>query len=161
LVLAAEQATATQEAAAIATLAARLANTPPSEADRRQSPVCDHCGSDNVSVDGACRWDGDAFAWSLQSIFDDDGHCDDCCGECRIKWVPVSGVAAVPQVQEHDVSHLGPHDILEGFFALSAEQGWDTHTDLLILSNFIKQSGLANALQAFAGAVAKIENGES
>lgn len=160
LVLVAAQVTATQEAAAIATLAARLANTPPSDADRTQRPVCDSCGSGEVSVDGACRWDVEASAWSLQSTFDDDGHCDDCEGECRIKWVPVSGVAAGPTVEEQDVSHLGPHDILEGFFTLSAEQGWDTHTDLMVLSRFINESGLANALQAFAGAIAKTENGE-
>lgn len=90
LALVAAQAESTQDKSAIATLDRRLANTTPSDLDRSQQPVCDTCGISDVSVDGACRWDEDACAWSLQSTFDDDGHCDDCGGECRIKWEPVS-----------------------------------------------------------------------
>lgn len=90
LALVATRATSKQDTATIATLGKRLANTQPSDGDRTLRPVCGRCGSVEVSVDGACRWDDDASAWSLQSTFDDDGHCDGCEGECRIKWVPVS-----------------------------------------------------------------------
>lgn len=90
LALIAEQATDTPAADAVARLAARLANTPPSEEDRSLRPACLGCGGENVSIDGACRWDEHAAAWVLSSIFDFDGHCDDCGCQRRIDWVPVA-----------------------------------------------------------------------
>lgn len=66
----------------------------PVEAGERRRPVCDRCGGTDVSSDGAVRWDEATGDWVLSSVFDDDGHCDDCASECRIRWVQVPATPA-------------------------------------------------------------------
>ena len=53
---------------------------------KKEYPVCDRCGSPNVSADAAARWDHGEQEWTITNVFDKGHSCDDCGGECRIEW---------------------------------------------------------------------------
>ena len=53
---------------------------------KKEYPVCDWCGSPNVSADAAARWDYEKQDWTVTNVFDKGHSCDDCGGECRIEW---------------------------------------------------------------------------
>ena len=44
----------------------------------RASPVCPHCGSDNVGADAAARWNFETQSWEVYNIFDKGHGCDNC-----------------------------------------------------------------------------------
>lgn len=44
---------------------------------------CKYCGSENVSIDAAARWNVDTQAWELAALFD-NSDCDDCGGQTTI-----------------------------------------------------------------------------
>lgn len=53
---------------------------------KKKYPVCDRCGSPNVSADAAARWDHEKQDWTITNVFDKGHSCDDCGDECRIEW---------------------------------------------------------------------------
>jgi hypothetical protein len=61
----------------------------------KQKPVCDHCGSDSVTVDANAEWCSTTNDWVISCTFD-SASCGQCEGECSIDWV---------SVQECDVCH--------------------------------------------------------
>jgi hypothetical protein len=60
---------------------------------KKEKPVCRNCGSDNVCIDAAARWDNELQDWKLSGTHD-SGHCDNCEEEFkRLDWVPVENKA--------------------------------------------------------------------
>ena len=53
---------------------------------KKEYPVCDRCGSPNVSADAAARWDHEEQDWTVTNVFDKGHSCDDCGDECKIEW---------------------------------------------------------------------------
>ena len=53
---------------------------------KKEYPVCDWCGSPNVSADAAAHWDHEKQDWTVTNVFDKGHSCDDCGDECRIEW---------------------------------------------------------------------------
>ena len=53
---------------------------------KKEYPVCDRCGSPNVSADAAARWDHEKQDWAVTNVFDKGHSCDDCGDECKIEW---------------------------------------------------------------------------
>ena len=43
----------------------------------RTKPVCQYCGSDNVSKDGLVDFDADKQEWVVRAVYD-HGYCHDC-----------------------------------------------------------------------------------
>lgn len=50
---------------------------------QKVTKVCRHCGSENVSVDAAARWNVEAQQWEIAGLFD-NSDCDDCGRETDI-----------------------------------------------------------------------------
>ena len=59
-----------------------------------QKPVCSTCGSDDVKADAYTVWNIDLQQWDVVSTFDKGATCENCGGECRLKWVSVEAVGA-------------------------------------------------------------------
>mgnify|MGYP001608983041 CR=1 FL=1 len=50
-------------------------------------PTCEHCGSKDVRVDAYAVWDAGTQTWEVAGdVFDKGAVCEDCGGECTIKW---------------------------------------------------------------------------
>jgi len=47
--------------------------------DKHFKPVCDHCGSDDITRDAVARWDVDTGEWVMTDTYDDEfcGACED------------------------------------------------------------------------------------
>lgn len=73
-----------------------------------QKPVCKHCGSDNLCIDAAARWDIGAQDWTLASVHD-EMTCEDCGNDSHsASWEPVA-VAPVVQPEAKQVrAEFGP-----------------------------------------------------
>lgn len=52
-------------------------------------PYCKECGSKDVTMDAIARWDVNAQAWLISSELDNT-DCDDCGGECTVKWADLA-----------------------------------------------------------------------
>jgi hypothetical protein len=61
---------------------------------------CDHCGGENVTRDGAARWNKDTQRWELTTVFD-NADCEDCGGETRLVERKMDGTP----VTIHDTFH--------------------------------------------------------
>jgi hypothetical protein len=44
----------------------------------QQKPTCPHCGSDDICIDAAARWDVDNQKWVLTHEFLEQNNCDGC-----------------------------------------------------------------------------------
>lgn len=51
--------------------------------------VCKRCGSEDVAVDCAARWNKTAQAWEITTIFDKGAGCDACGAEDCIELKPL------------------------------------------------------------------------
>lgn len=50
-------------------------------------PICERCGSEDVRADAYAGWDVQAQRWDVVATFDKGSVCENCGGECRLKWV--------------------------------------------------------------------------
>ena len=50
--------------------------------------VCAECGSNDVLLNAAVRWDMEAQEYIVANIFNDGHSCNYCDSGCRIKEVP-------------------------------------------------------------------------
>lgn len=55
----------------------------------KEYPVCATCGSADVSTDAWGSWNIDRQVWELENAFD-YSHCNNCEGECDLKWYPIT-----------------------------------------------------------------------
>lgn len=54
-------------------------------------PVCDHCGSTDVSAEAApARWDIHEQVWEVSGICDKGHYCNHCGRETRLAWRPAT-----------------------------------------------------------------------
>ena len=58
----------------------------------KRIPVCNHCGSEDVSADAIARWDDENQDWKLIDVYDKGYACDQCGGECRIDWKEIKTI---------------------------------------------------------------------
>ncbi|MCP3463577.1 hypothetical protein [Bradyrhizobium sp. CCGUVB23] len=60
----------------------------------KEKPICSHCGSDDVQADAFAAWSVETQEWFLTTTFDKNSVCEDCGGECALKWVEVKDADA-------------------------------------------------------------------
>lgn len=61
----------------------------------KEYPICKHCGSEDVTKDAIVRWDHDIQDWLFSNDLDHT-DCNDCGGECSIKWIKGDPPALTP-----------------------------------------------------------------
>jgi hypothetical protein len=57
--------------------------------NKKMAPVCESCGSFDVTADAWAEWDKDAGRFVVRGTFD-EWYCHQCDGEATVKWVPVT-----------------------------------------------------------------------
>jgi hypothetical protein len=56
--------------------------------NKREIPVCTHCGSTEVLVDAFAEWDVQAQKWELSQAFEEgQAYCSACDGEASIRFI--------------------------------------------------------------------------
>lgn len=60
--------------------------------------VCAKCGGISVCRDATVRWDVLQQDWTLSGV-QDQGYCDDCNGEARLKEVPLTAEEALRAIR--------------------------------------------------------------
>jgi RNA polymerase subunit RPABC4/transcription elongation factor Spt4 len=106
----------------------------------RTKPICPHCGSDELCVDAAARWDHRRQEWVVTSEFLDQNHCDGC-GEddVKIEWIEVSA-------RRSTANTLSP---------VMAGKPWDIKQDQLLVE--MVEQGFS--IDAMAEALGRTKNG--
>lgn len=55
----------------------------------KTKPVCTKCGSDDINIDAYAKWNVKNQCFELNATFDKGHYCENCEGECSIKWIEV------------------------------------------------------------------------
>lgn len=50
-----------------------------------EKPVCNDCGSDQLTLDASVVWNHEKGDWDVTNVFDKDGHCDGC-NDSDARW---------------------------------------------------------------------------
>lgn len=61
--------------------------------ETKKIPVCATCGSRDVKADSFSAWDIESQSWESVTIFDKGHVCENCGGECSIKWEDFQNIA--------------------------------------------------------------------
>jgi hypothetical protein len=56
----------------------------------RTTPVCGHCGSDDVISSATVQWSNEQQEWELADTFAKPAHCNTCKLVCEIVWLPLN-----------------------------------------------------------------------
>jgi len=54
-------------------------------AAERVHQVCELCGTTDITMEAAVRWDAAAQEWRVSTVYDKSGHCDACDADVRVK----------------------------------------------------------------------------
>ena len=60
--------------------------------DKREKPVCSHCGSDEVYRDACAAWNIETQQWELVTVYD-NADCEQCQSETSLEMVSVDAAA--------------------------------------------------------------------
>lgn len=56
----------------------------------RSTPVCSHCGSDDVVCHATIQWSNESQEWQLTATFGQPAHCNGCKSSCSIAWLTLN-----------------------------------------------------------------------
>jgi hypothetical protein len=56
----------------------------------RSTPVCGHCGSDDIVLQATAQWSNEKQEWELANTFARPAHCNNCSITCEIVWLPLN-----------------------------------------------------------------------
>jgi hypothetical protein len=56
----------------------------------RSTPVCSHCGSDDIVCRSTAQWSNEAQEWQLTETFAQPAHCNECNNDGGMVWLPLN-----------------------------------------------------------------------
>ena len=56
------------------------------DTNKKASPACSHCGSNDIRVEAFGRWSTEVQDWRLSELLDGNTVCAHCGQGCAIKW---------------------------------------------------------------------------
>lgn len=62
----------------------------PSLFSTRSTPVCSHCGSDDILSRATAQWSNEKQEWELANTFAQPAQCNSCNRDCEIVWMPLN-----------------------------------------------------------------------
>ena len=60
------------------------------QSDRRVTPVCSRCHSDDLTCHATAQWSNRSQQWELANTFDQPVHCNSCDSPCTVAWQPLN-----------------------------------------------------------------------
>ncbi len=77
----------------------------------REKLICTTCGGENVRVDAYALWNVERQDYELVATYDKGASCEDCDGECRSEFVPITDNHSAVSDHDPEVSLSASRDV--------------------------------------------------